>query len=276
MSEKVLISEGIHLGNGNLVLFAGPCAIESDYIMMSVAEELKQISVELNLGVVFKSSFDKANRTSLTSFRSAGLEEGLKMLNAVKEQFSMPVITDVHETSQVEEVASVVDVLQIPAFLSRQTDLILKAASTNLPVNIKKGQFLSPQNMLHATEKVSSVSPGKVFLTERGTTFGYGDLVVDFRSLPIMRKFAPVVYDVTHSIQRPGALGDSSGGDSWLGPHLAKAAVAIGVDGLFIETHPNPSEAKSDGPNMIPISQLKELLKNLIEIHGTAKSDLQG
>lgn len=265
--NQVQIAENISLGDGSLTLFAGPCAIESESTTMLIAESLKTLSEDLRLNVVFKSSFDKANRTSHKSYRSFGLQKGLHVLSRVKGEFGLPLITDVHETGQVSDAASVVDVIQIPAFLSRQTDLLVEAAKTGLPVNIKKGQFLSPSNMRQAAEKVNSVKGGNVFLTERGTFFGYGDLVVDFRSLVIMKEFAPVVYDVTHSIQRPGAMGESSGGDSWLGPHLARGAAAVGVDGFYIETHPSPSEALSDGANMVPLSKLRSVLESLLEIH---------
>ena len=265
---SIEINQSISLGGEKLVVFAGPCSIESKDTTMRVAEALKLISMELPIGVVFKSSFDKANRTSIQAYRSAGLERGLEILGNVKREFGLPVITDIHEPAQASEVAEVVDVLQIPAFLSRQTDLLLAAARTGLPVNVKKGQFMSPYSMRYAVEKVESISPKKAFLTERGTFFGYGDLVVDFRSLPVMREVAPVVYDVTHSVQKPGTLGSSSGGEAWLGPHLARAAVAIGVDGLFIETHPEPENALSDGPNMVKLRDLSTLLKQLLDIRG--------
>jgi len=268
--NPVQISERVTLGNGKLVIFAGPCSIESEAMVMEVANYLAEISSDLGVQLVFKSSFDKANRTSATSFRSAGIDEGLRILSRVKSEFGLPIVTDVHETAQIAAVSQVVDVIQIPAFLSRQTDLLVAAGETGLAVNIKKGQFLSPYDMEYAAAKVNAVSKSRVFLTERGTTFGYGDLVVDFRSLPIMRSFAPVVYDVTHSIQQPGSLGGKSGGQSWLAPPLARAAVAVGIDGLFIETHPDPESALSDGPNMIRTSKLADVLKSLLEIHALA------
>lgn len=245
--------------------------MESEKLVMESANFLSRLSENLGIQLIFKSSYDKANRTSSSSFRSAGLEEGLKLLHKVKSETNLAVITDVHESSQVSAVAEVADVLQIPAFLCRQTDLLEASGKTGKPINIKKGQFMSPGDMKFALEKVSQGDANLGFLTERGTTFGYGDLVVDFRSLPIMREFSPVVYDVTHSIQQPGALNGRSGGQSWLAPHLARAAVAIGVDGLFIETHPNPAEALSDGPNMIPHSELAKVFETLLEIHALSK-----
>ena len=264
--NPVKITDSISLGDGGLVIFAGPCSIESEGLVLTVAEELVKIGNELKLPVVFKSSYDKANRTSLGSFRSAGLDEGLRILQRVKDDFSLPIITDVHESTQVTAVAEVADVLQIPAFLSRQTDLLLAAGKSGRAVNIKKGQFLAPSDMKFAVEKVNSQNPNRAFSTERGTTFGYGDLVVDFRSLPIMREYAPVVHDVTHSIQQPGALHGRSGGQAWLAPYLARAAVAVGVDGLFIETHPDPGNALSDGPNMIRVDELASLLSDLKQL----------
>lgn len=264
--HPVQINDDIILGGGQLVLFAGPCSIETEKITFDVAENLNQLRENLPVQVVFKSSFDKANRTSIDSYRSVGISKGLEILKKVRDDFGFPLITDIHETSQISEVAEVVDVLQIPAFLSRQTDLLFEAGKSGRAVNIKKGQFMSSKDMSFALAKVNSQGKNIGFLTERGTTFGYGDLVVDFRSLPIMREFSPVVHDVTHSIQQPGALGGKSGGQSWLAGPLARAAVAVGVDGLFIETHPNPEDALSDGPNMIPSKSLEPFLENLLAI----------
>lgn len=255
-----------------LVFFLGPCSMESESIVREVASEVAALSDFPEVDVVFKASFDKANRTSGDSYRSFGIEKGLQMLQAVKEDFILEVTTDVHETSQVSEVAKVVDVLQVPAFLCRQTDLLKACGETGLEVNIKKGQFMAPEDMRFAVQKVVEARPAqsqaKVFVTERGTTFGYHNLVVDFRSLPIIGEFAPCVFDVTHSTQRPGGMQGSSGGDRRWAPHLARAAAAIGVDGFFIETHPDPDKALSDGPLMIPLAQLKDLVLELIAIDG--------
>lgn len=264
--KAVKIRDGIILGDGGLVLFAGPCSIENEKITFQVADTLKELEQKLPIQVVFKSSFDKANRTSYESYRSVGIEKGLEILSKISSDYGLPVITDVHETSQLTQVAEVVDVIQIPAFLARQTDLLVQAGQTNRAVNIKKGQFMAPGDMKYAAEKVSRTKSNNVFLTERGTSFGYGDLVVDFRSFPIMREFAPVVHDVTHSIQQPGALGGKSGGQSWMAEPLARAAIAVGVDGLFVETHPNPQEALSDGPNMIPLAEMERFIGEMCEI----------
>ena len=267
LPEPIRISDDISLGDGSLTVIAGPCSIESRDLLMRTGETLAAIQSKNSLKVIFKSSFDKANRTSLHSFRSSGMSKGLELMAEVKAQFGFPLITDIHEVHQVKPTAEVVDVLQIPAFLCRQTDLLVEAGQSGLPVNIKKGQFLSPHSMREAIAKVNGESRNLAFSTERGTTFGYGDLVVDYRSLPIMRQFSPIVFDATHSVQQPGALGDRSGGNRSMVGHLARAAVAVGVDGVFMETHPNPDEALSDGPNMVPTSELEDLLKRLLEIH---------
>jgi 2-dehydro-3-deoxyphosphooctonate aldolase (KDO 8-P synthase) len=270
-ASSIQITDSITLGGDRLVVFAGPCSIEGEDITLKVAESVKKMGADLDIDVVFKSSYDKANRTSISSYRSAGLEEGLRILQKVKDQFEMPVITDVHESTQVPTVAEVADVLQIPAFLCRQTDLLVAAGESGRAVNIKKGQFMAARDMRFAVEKVRAAGGKNVFLTERGTTFGYHDLVVDMRSFPIMREFAPVVHDVTHSIQQPGAMDGSSGGARWLAFPLAKSAVAIGVDGLFFETHPDPDKALSDGPNMIPIDELPDVLRKLKTIWEVAQ-----
>jgi 2-dehydro-3-deoxyphosphooctonate aldolase (KDO 8-P synthase) len=254
------------LGIDKMVLFAGPCAAESYDICMETGTKVKEICAELGINYVFKSSFDKANRTSASSYRGPSMEGGLQILERVKKDLKVPIVTDVHESHQCAEVASVVDVLQIPAFLCRQTDLLVAAAKTGKPVKVKKGQFMSPEDMRFAVEKVRGEGNPNVFLTERGSTFGYNNLVVDFRSLPIMRPYSPVVFDVTHSIQRPGGLGGKSGGDRQYASYLAKAAAAVGVDGFFIETHPNPEEALSDGPNMVPLHELKEFVEMIHRI----------
>jgi 2-dehydro-3-deoxyphosphooctonate aldolase (KDO 8-P synthase) len=257
--EPVSISN-FNLGTDKMVLFAGPCAAESYDICMETGTKVKEICADLGINYVFKSSFDKANRTSASSYRGPNMEGGLQILERVKKDLKVPIVTDVHESHQCAEVASVVDVLQIPAFLCRQTDLLVAAAKTGKPVKVKKGQFMSPEDMRFAVEKVRGEGNPNVFLTERGSTFGYNNLVVDFRSLPIMRQYTPVVFDVTHSIQRPGGLGGKSGGDRQYASYLAKAAAAVGVDGFFIETHPNPEKALSDGPNMVPLHELKDFV----------------
>jgi 2-dehydro-3-deoxyphosphooctonate aldolase (KDO 8-P synthase) len=254
------------LGKNRLVLFAGPCAAESYDICMETGTRVKEICAVLGIDYVFKASFDKANRTSKESYRGPSMDNGLEILSRVKKDLAVPVVTDVHESYQCAEVASVVDVLQIPAFLCRQTDLLVAAARTGKPVKVKKGQFMAPEDMKFAVDKIRSEGNENVFLTERGSSFGYHNLVVDFRSLPIMRQYCPVVFDVTHSIQRPGGLGGKSGGDRQFASYLAKAAAAVGVDGFFIETHPNPEKALSDGPNMIPLSELKGFVETIFKV----------
>ncbi|HRK55397.1 MAG TPA: 3-deoxy-8-phosphooctulonate synthase [Cyclobacteriaceae bacterium] len=259
--EKVSITDKITLGGDRLVLFAGPCAAESYDICMETGTEVKRICEELGIDYVFKASFDKANRTSASSYRGPSMEGGLEILSRVKKDLGVPTVTDVHESYQCAEVAEVVDVLQIPAFLCRQTDLLIAAAKTGKAVKVKKGQFMAPEDMRYAVDKVREAGNDNVFLTERGASFGYHNLVVDFRSLPIMRQYAPVIFDVTHSIQQPGGLGGKSGGQREFAPYLTRAAASVGVDGFFIETHPNPSKALSDGPNMVPLNEMEEFLK---------------
>jgi 2-dehydro-3-deoxyphosphooctonate aldolase (KDO 8-P synthase) len=263
------------VGKGQpLLLIAGPCVAESVELCREVAGTLREYSRQRGINYVFKASFDKANRTSMNTQRGLGLEGGLEILRAIKQEYSLPVTTDVHESTQVESVAQVCDILQIPAFLCRQTDLLLaagKAAGENGgAVNIKKGQFLAPEGMQHAAEKVRAGGCENVFLTERGTTFGYNNLVVDYRGLEIMREYAPVCFDATHSVQRPGGGGDKSAGDRQFVPALIRAAMAVGVDALFIETHPHPEAAWSDGPNMIPLSEMPALLDNALQIRQAA------
>jgi 2-dehydro-3-deoxyphosphooctonate aldolase (KDO 8-P synthase) len=260
------LAPGLTLGGEKLVLIAGPCAVESLEICMQTAAALKALSERLGIGYIFKSSFDKANRTSEHSFRSIGFDEALEILAKVRHEVGVPILTDVHESIQVNATAQVADALQIPAFLCRQTDLLLAAGHSGRAVNIKKGQFMAPEDMGYAVEKVQSTSNKNVFLTERGSTYGYHNLVVDIRSLPIMRQFAPVVFDVTHSVQMPGGLGGVSGGQREFAPYLARAAAAAGVDGFFIETHPDPQKALSDGPNMIPLHEMENLLTEIIAI----------
>jgi 2-dehydro-3-deoxyphosphooctonate aldolase (KDO 8-P synthase) len=254
-------------GGAGLVLIAGPCVMEDERTTLVTAETLKTITVELGIPFIFKASYDKANRTSIDSFRGPGISKGLGLLEKTKKEFSLPVITDVHCRYDVGAVKEVVDCIQIPAFLCRQTDLIVEAARTGKPVNIKKGQFMSPEGMEHAVKKALSTGCEKIILTERGTTFGYNNLVVDFRSLPIMsRSGFPVVFDATHSVQLPSARGTSSGGDRSMVGSLARASVAVGVDGIFLEVHPNPDEALSDGANSMALKDVRGLLKELKEL----------
>lgn len=262
----------VAIGSGNLFLIAGPCVIESEDHAIRMAEIIKGVTRALSIPFVFKASYDKANRTSIRSFRGPGLVEGLRILKKVKNEVGVPVLTDVHQAADVAKVAEVADVIQIPAFLCRQTDLIVAAAMSERVVNIKKGQFVSPWDMKQAIEKCRTAGNEKVFLTERGSSFGYNNLVVDMRSLAIMRKFAPVVFDATHSVQLPSATegnGDkptASGGQPEFIPVLARAAVAAGVDGIFIEVHDNPKEAKSDGANALESTKLRGVLKELLAV----------
>ncbi|RKY32616.1 MAG: 3-deoxy-8-phosphooctulonate synthase [Candidatus Omnitrophota bacterium] len=259
-------------GNNGFFLIAGPCVIENEEITFEIAKELKKITSEEKIPFIFKASFDKANRTSIHSFRGPGLKEGLRILKEIKESLNIPVTTDVHCVYQIDKVSEVVDIIQIPAFLSRQTDLLISAGKTGKPVNVKKGQFLAPWDVKNVIEKIESTGNRNILLTERGTCFGYNRLVVDFCSLPIMRSFGyPVIFDATHSVQQPGAKGDSSGGNREFVPYLAKAAVAAGVDGIFMEVHPEPEKALSDGPNMLELERLKPLLKTLKRIEEAVK-----
>jgi 2-dehydro-3-deoxyphosphooctonate aldolase (KDO 8-P synthase) len=260
------LAPGIVLGGEMPVLIAGPCAIESEEITYQTAKHLREIAGQLGLPLVFKASFDKANRTSHTSFRSIGFKESLDVLRKVRVELGVPVLTDVHETEQIPMVSDVVDVLQIPAFLCRQTDLLLAAGRSGRPVNIKRGQFMAPEDMSYAVAKVQHTGNMRVSLTERGVSFGYHNLVVDMRALPIMRRATPVIFDATHSIQMPGGKGGSSGGQREYAPALARAAAAVGVDGFFIETHPEPASALSDGPNMIPLDDLAGVLESLLAV----------
>ena len=263
---KIELAPGVTLGGDQPVLIAGPCAIKSAEIALRTATYLIDIAGELELPYIFKSSYDKANRTSYESFRSIGFEAALQVLERVRSELGVPVLTDVHESGQVERVAQVADVLQIPAFLCRQTDLIQAAASTGLAINLKRGQFMAPEDMAYAVNKVRATGNDRVFITERGSSFGYHNLVVDMRALPIMRQFAPVVFDVTHSVQMPGSAGGKSGGQREFGPYLARGAAAVGVDGFFIETHPNPEQALSDGPNMVALEEMPALLKSILAV----------
>jgi 2-dehydro-3-deoxyphosphooctonate aldolase (KDO 8-P synthase) len=263
--------DNVRIGSGNLFLIAGPCVIESEEHALFMAEVIKGVTRSLNFPFVFKASYDKANRTSIRSFRGPGLSEGLRILKKVKDEVHVPVLTDVHDAHDVPKVAEVADILQIPAFLCRQTDLVAAAAMSERVVNIKKGQFVSPWDMKHGVEKCRATGNDKVFVTERGASFGYNNLVVDMRSLAIMRKFAPVVFDATHSVQLPSASenGDHavSGGQPEFIPVLARAAVAAGVDGIFMEVHDNPEAAKSDAANALESTKLRSVLKELLAIH---------
>jgi len=258
-------------GKSRLFLIAGPCVIESETHVRTMADALQRITSDLGIPYIFKASYDKANRTSVHSFRGPGIIEGTKILRRLAEATGLPVLTDVHEPSHCAIAAEAVDVLQIPAFLCRQTDLLVAAGRTGRAVNVKKGQFVAPLDMKHTVEKVASTGNRRIFLTERGTTFGYNNLVVDMRSLAIMRNLAPVVFDGTHSVQTPSAANGVSGGQPEFIPLLARAAVAAGVDGLFLEVHDNPAEAKSDGANALHLNDLKPLLETLLEIHTAAQ-----
>ena len=255
-----------------LFLIAGPCVVESETLQVEVAGRLKELTARLGVPFVFKSSYDKANRSSAKSYRGPGIEAGLKVLAAVRAQVGVPVLTDVHEDTPFDEVVSVVDMLQTPAFLCRQTNFIVKACSQGLPVNVKKGQFLSPWEMQNVVDKARSTGNPNILVCERGFSFGYNNLVADMRSLAVMRATgAPVVFDATHSVQLPGGQGSSSGGQREFVPVLARAAVAVGVAGLFIETHPDPAKALSDGPNAWPLARMESLLSTLVELDRTAK-----
>ena len=262
---------GVKLGGNNpLVLIAGPCVIESEKLCLQTAQALKKITANLGLPWIFKASFDKANRTSVKSFRGPGLKAGLKILAKAGREFDVPLLTDVHDISQVKPAAEVVDVIQIPAFLSRQTDLIVAAAKTGKAVNLKKGQFLAPEDMGQAVAKAEAGGAKKIILTERGSSFGYHNLVVDMRGLVIMRQFGyPVVFDATHSVQLPAGQGHASSGDRRFIAPLARAAVAAGVDGVFLEVHTDPDRAKCDGPNSLALADLPELLRVLLDLHRT-------
>ncbi len=255
-------------------LIAGPCVVESEQLQLDVAGKLKEITGRLGINFIFKSSFDKANRTSGTSFRGPGMEEGLRVLGEVKRQVGVPVLTDVHEYTPMDEVASVVDVLQTPAFLVRQTDFIRKVCSAGKPVNIKKGQFLSPWDMKPVVEKAKSTGNHDIMVCERGASFGYNNLVSDMRSLSVMRDTGcPVVFDATHSVQLPGGQGTSSGGQREFVPVLARAAIAVGVSGVFMETHPDPAKALSDGPNAWPLPKMEALLETMLELDRITKKN---
>nr|B8HXG7.1 RecName: Full=2-dehydro-3-deoxyphosphooctonate aldolase; AltName: Full=3-deoxy-D-manno-octulosonic acid 8-phosphate synthase; AltName: Full=KDO-8-phosphate synthase; Short=KDO 8-P synthase; Short=KDOPS; AltName: Full=Phospho-2-dehydro-3-deoxyoctonate aldolase [Cyanothece sp. PCC 7425] len=265
---KIQVTPDLSIGDGQpFALIGGPCVIESEDFCLKMADQIRQICDRLQISYIFKSSFDKANRTSIDSFRGQSLEDGLQTLQRVKEKIGVPVLTDIHESYQAAIVAEVVDVLQIPAFLCRQTDLLLAAAATGRVINVKKGQFLAPWDMQNVVKKLEQGGAQNILLTERGSSFGYNTLVVDFRSLPQMRALGyPVVFDATHSVQMPGGKGNSSGGQREFVPYLARAAVAVGIDALFMEIHENPEQALSDGPNMVYLSQLEAYLQQLLAI----------
>ncbi len=261
-------SGSITIGPGApLFLMAGPCVLESGELAWEVAREMKVITERLGISYVFKSSFDKANRTSLTSYRGPGAENGLRLLGRLREELGVPVVSDIHEPAHAELAAQYLDILQIPAFLCRQTDLLVAAAKTGKVVNVKKGQFVSPWDMEHAVNKLRSAGTERILLTERGACFGYNNLVVDMRSLQVMRSFGfPVIYDATHSVQLPGGAGGSSGGQREFIPALSRAAMAVGIDGLFIEVHPDPDKALCDGPNSLPLAEVEGVLKQLLAV----------
>jgi len=261
-------NEGFLVGDDQpLMLIGGPCALESEELAREVASTMKEICSRLGLNYVFKASFDKANRTSISSYRGPGLESGLEILGRIREDLQVPVISDIHEVHQVEPAAEVLDIIQIPAFLCRQTDLLTAAAQSGKPVNVKKGQFVSPWDMANVVNKLRESGGKKVMLVERGASFGYNNLVVDMRSLPVMRSLGcPVVFDATHSVQLPGGAGGSSGGQREFIAPLARAAVAAGIDGLFMEIHPEPEKALCDGPNSIPLAEIEDLLAQLLKV----------
>ncbi len=263
----------IQVGMGHpLLLIAGPCALESEELARRVAGTMQEICARLGLSYVFKASFDKANRTSLSSYRGPGLEQGLAILSRIKEEMQVPVISDVHETAQVQAAAEVLDIIQIPAFLCRQTDLLTAVAQTGRPINLKKGQFVSPWDMENAVNKIRAAGGKKIMLVERGASFGYNNLVVDMRALPIMRSFdCPVIFDATHSVQLPGGSGGSSGGQRQFIAPLSRAAVAAGIDGLFMEVHPDPDKALCDGPNSIALDHIEAILTQLVQIRQVCK-----
>ena len=274
MNSVKVNCENIEISNNNQIcVIAGPCQLETEQHAMDMAGQIKEITKKLGIGFIYKTSFDKANRTSLKGKRGAGLDASLPIFDKIKKDLKVPILTDIHNIDQCNTVASHVDVLQIPAFLCRQTDLLVEAAKTKKIINVKKGQFLAPWDMVNVTKKISDSGNKNILVTERGASFGYNTLVSDMRSLPIMAKNGyPVIFDATHSVQQPGGLGEKSGGQREFIEYLARAAVAVGVAGVFIETHQDPDNAPSDGPNMIPLSKLEELLIQLIEIDKLIKN----
>jgi 2-dehydro-3-deoxyphosphooctonate aldolase (KDO 8-P synthase) len=272
MAEMVTVADVTFGGNHPPVLIAGPCVIENEANTLAIARHLSRLRDELGIGVVFKASYDKANRTSVAAYRGPGLAEGLRILKRVKEEFRLPLLSDVHEVAQVDAVAEVLDILQIPAFLCRQTDLLLAAGRTGRAVNVKKGQFLAPWDMAHAVAKLTSTGNRRLLLTERGTTFGYNNLVVDMRSLAIMGDLGyPVVFDATHAVQLPGGAGTASGGQRQFVAALSRSAAAIGIDGLFWEVHPDPDRALCDGANSLPLDEMKAMLREVLAVDAVVK-----
>ena len=273
--RKTIYVGSAALHPGDVFLIAGPCVIEDEAITFETAERLKTICAELSISFVFKSSFDKANRTSVSSFRGPGMDRGLRILADIRSKLQVPIIADIHAIEEIRPAAEVLDALQIPAFLCRQTDLVLSAAETGKPVNIKKGQFLAPWDVKNIIDKFISNGNQNLFITERGVSFGYNNLVVDFRAFPIMRSFGyPVIFDVTHSLQLPGGQGSSSGGQREFAEPMAKAAVAAGIDGLFMEVHPDPEKALCDGPNMIRLDEMKGFLTRVKAVHDLVSEQL--
>jgi len=270
---KEIIAGKVKIGGENpIILIAGPCVIESEKSALNAAEKLRDICEEINIPLIYKSSYDKANRTSVKSFRGLGIKKGLKILKKVRDKFNIPVLSDIHKEEEIEDAAEVLDIIQIPAFLSRQTDMIIKAAKTDRVVNVKKGQFLAPWDIKNIIDKVESTGNKKILITERGVSFGYNNLVADMRALPIMRSYGyPVIFDATHSLQLPSSAGSSSGGQREFVQHITRAAVAAGCDGIFMEVHPNPDKAPCDGPNMLKMDDLPHLLKQIKEIDGIVK-----
>ena len=274
MNNKIVKCNKLKISNSNaFTLIAGPCQLESEKHAIDVAEKLKEITQKLNIGLIYKTSFDKANRTSLKGKRGAGLEKSLPIFDKIRKDLNIPVLTDIHNIDQCKIIAEHVDVLQIPAFLCRQTDLLVAAAKTGKIINVKKGQFLAPWDMINVTKKIEDSGNKNILVTERGASFGYNTLVSDMRALPIMAKNGyPVVFDATHSVQQPGGMGDKSGGQREFVEYLARAAIAVGVAAVFMETHPDPDNAPSDGPNMVPLSKMPGLLKQLVEIDKLIKN----
>lgn len=274
VDNPVRIGE-LECGSGQpLTVIAGPCVLENQELAVQIAQHLKSVCQSLNLRFIFKASFDKANRTSLDSYRGVGLDSGLSVLGSVKQEFGVPVTTDIHLPEQAGPVAEVCDLLQIPAFLARQTDLLVAAAETGRPVNVKKGQFMAPADMRHVVHKLQGAGCRQVLLTERGTFFGYGNLINDMRALPEMRQLGvPIVFDATHSVQQPSAASGKTGGNREMVAPLARAAVAVGCDAVFLETHPEPEKSPSDGPNMVPLDQVHSLLEQLVKIHETVTAN---
>jgi len=274
MENRIVKCQDLNISNSNKIcLIAGPCQLETEQHALDMAGEIKKIADKYNIGLIYKTSFDKANRTSLKSKRGAGLEKSLPIFDKIKKQINVPILTDIHNAEQCSTVANHVDVLQIPAFLCRQTDLLVAAAKTNKVINVKKGQFLAPWDMSNVVKKISDTGNSNILITERGASFGYNTLVSDMRSIPIMAQTGyPIVFDATHSVQQPGGMGDKSGGERKFVSHLSRAAVAVGIAAVFIETHQDPDNAPSDGPNMVPLNEMDSLVNKLLEIDKLIKN----